>query len=58
MRWDADLPVKPVQQMLDEAVARWPDHSAVEFMGQSLTYRQLGAVDRRAELAVGRGTGP
>ena len=49
MRWDAELPVKPVQQMLDEAVARWPERSAVEFMGQVITYRELGAaVDRAA----------
>ena len=48
MRWDAELPVKPVQQMLDEAVARWPEHSAVEFMGQVITYRQLGAAVERA----------
>ena len=50
MRWDAELPVKPVQQMLDEAVARWPERSAVEFMGQVITYRELGAaVDRAAK---------
>jgi len=50
MRWDAELPVKPVQQMLDEAVARWPGCSAVEFMGQAITYRELGAaVDRAAK---------
>lgn len=48
MRWDADLPVKPVQQMLDEAVERWPDRSAVEFMGKVITYHELGAAVERA----------
>jgi long-chain acyl-CoA synthetase len=48
MRWDAELPVKPVQQMLDEAVERWPERSAVEFMGQVITYRELGAAVERA----------
>ena len=48
MRWDAELPVKPVQQMLDEAVERWPERSAVEFMGQAITYRELGAAVERA----------
>jgi long-chain acyl-CoA synthetase len=49
MRWDADLPTRPVQQILDEAVAQWPDRPAIEFMGQVISYREFGeAVDHAA----------
>jgi len=49
MRWDAELPTRPVQQILDEAVAQWPDRPALEFMGQVITYREFGdAVEHAA----------
>ena len=49
MRWDADLPVKPVQQMLDEAVARWPDQ---------LGRRVHGPVPRPTASSARRSTAP
>jgi len=50
MRWDAELPLKPVTQFLDDAVARWPENPAIEFMGRVITYRELGElVDRAAK---------
>ncbi|VTU32968.1 Long-chain-fatty-acid--CoA ligase [Variovorax sp. SRS16] len=59
MRWDAELPQKPVQQIFDEAVARWPERPAIEFMGQVLDYRTLGeAVDRAAKGLQALGVGP
>jgi long-chain acyl-CoA synthetase len=59
MRWDAELAPKPVQQILDEAVARWPDRPAIEFMGQVLDYRTLGdAIDRAAKGFQALGVGP
>ena len=48
VRWDAELPMLPVQQLLDDAVARWPDHPALEFMGRTLSYREFGALADRA----------
>jgi len=42
VRWDAELPLMPVQNLLDDAVRRWPDHPAIEFMGRTLSYRELG----------------
>ena len=48
VRWDAELPMLPVQQLLDDAVARWPEHPALEFMGRTLSYREFGALADRA----------
>ena len=60
VHWDADLPLMPVQQLLDDAVRRWPDNPALEFMGGTLTYRELGDLVNRAAkgfqlLGVGPG---
>jgi len=49
MRWDCELVLKPVTRFLDDAVARWPQRPAVEFMGRVISYRELGQlVDRAA----------
>ena len=48
VHWDAPLPTMPVQQLLDDAVARWPDKPALEFMGRVLSYREFGALADRA----------
>ncbi|HEY9067889.1 MAG TPA: AMP-binding protein, partial [Burkholderiaceae bacterium] len=59
VRWDADLPLLPVQQLLDDAVARWPDHPALEFMGRTLSYREFGELaDRAAKGFQTLGVGP
>jgi len=59
MRWDAELPTRPVQQILDEAVARWPDRPAIEFMGQVISYREFGeAVQHAATGLQALGVGP
>ena len=60
VRWDAALPLMPVQQLLDDAVLRWPDHPAIEFMGRVISYRELGDLANRAakglqQLGVGPG---
>lgn len=60
VRWDAELPLMPVQNLLDDAVRRWPDHPAIEFMGRVLSYRELGDLVGRAakgfqDLGVGPG---
>lgn len=58
-RWDAELTLMPIQQLLDDAVRRWPDHPAIEFMGGTLSYRQLGALSDRAAKGLQRlGVGP
>jgi long-chain acyl-CoA synthetase len=59
VRWDADLPLMPVQQLLDDAVKRWPDNPAIEFMGRTLTYREFGELaDRAAKGFQDLGVGP
>jgi len=59
MRWDAELPIMPVQQLLDDAVARWPERPAIEFMGQVISYSELGAlVDRAARGLQALGVKP
>ena len=59
VRWDAELPVMPVQQVLDHAVRRWPERPALEFMGRTITYRELGALaDRAARGFQALGVGP
>jgi long-chain acyl-CoA synthetase len=59
VRWDAALPLMPVQQLLDDAVRRWPDHPAIEFMGRVLSYREFGDLVNRAAGGFQRlGVGP
>jgi long-chain acyl-CoA synthetase len=59
VRWDAELPLMPVQQLLDDAVKRWPDNPAIEFMGRTLTYREFGELaDRAAKGFQDLGVGP
>ena len=60
VRWDAELPLMPVQQLLDDAVTRWPDHPALEFMGRVISYSEFGHLVNRAakglqQLGVGPG---
>jgi len=59
VHWDAELPLRPVQQLLDDAVKRWPDNPAIEFMGRTLTYREFGALaDKAAKGFQQLGVGP
>jgi long-chain acyl-CoA synthetase len=59
VRWDAELPLMPVQQILDEAVARWPERPVLDFMGRVISYRELGALADRAAAGLQRlGVGP
>lgn len=60
VHWDAELPLMPVQQLLDDAVKRWPDNPALEFMGRSMNYREFGELVNHAAkgfqlLGVGPG---
>jgi long-chain acyl-CoA synthetase len=60
VRYDAALATMPIPQLLDDAAARWPDQIALEFMGQTLRYRELLQLANRAargfqDLGVGPG---
>jgi long-chain acyl-CoA synthetase len=48
VRWDAEIVPRPVQSILDDAVAKWPDRPAIDFMGKRITYRDLGGLANRA----------
>ncbi len=41
VHWDACLPVSTVPTLLHDAVARWSDQVALEFMGKQTSYREL-----------------
>ncbi|MBX3645526.1 MAG: long-chain fatty acid--CoA ligase [Rubrivivax sp.] len=59
VHWDAELPLMPVPQILDDAVARWPELPAIDYMGRVLSYRELGALtDRAAKGLQALGVGP
>lgn len=57
--YDPELPVRPLQDLLDEAVDRWPTRPAIEFMRKVISYRELGAlVDHAATGFQQLGVGP
>ena len=57
--WTAPVDVGPVQQILDDAVAKWGDRPALDFMGRRISYREFGAlVDRAAKGLQSLGVGP
>jgi len=58
--WDVTLPEKPLFALLDDAVARFPNNPAVDFLGRTYTYTELSRlVDRAAKglQAIGVGKG-
>ncbi len=54
LQWDADLPQTSVLKLLDDAVSRWPDHAAIDFMGRKITYRELSALVNCAAAGLQR----
>jgi long-chain acyl-CoA synthetase len=48
LRWDVDLPVRPVQDIIDASAAQWPDLPALDFMGRKISYAELKALTDRA----------
>jgi long-chain acyl-CoA synthetase len=59
VRWDAEIPLMPVQQILEDAAARWPDGPAVDFMGRKISYRELDTLANRAAAGFQKlGVGP
>jgi long-chain acyl-CoA synthetase len=61
VRWDIEIPNRPLYAILDDAVAAHGPRVAVDFLGKTLTYAELGRlVDRAAagfrRLGVAQGT--
>ena len=58
--WHAPLPREPLHRLLDEAVARFGNRPAIDFMDRITSYRDLGDQANRAaegfqKLGVGKG---
>ena len=59
MHWDADIPVGPVQDVLDLAAATWPTKPALDFTGRRITYAELQALANQAAAGLQKlGVGP
>lgn len=59
VRWDAELATGAVSQLLDRAVAAFPDNPAIDFLGHKLSYRQLDDLVSRAACGLQQlGVGP
>ena len=41
VRWDIEIEPEPVQKILDDAAAKWPERPALDFMGKRISYREL-----------------
>ena len=46
--WDAEIPIMPVQQILEESASKWPNNPAVDFMGRKISYSELNDLANRA----------
>ncbi|MDF2365686.1 long-chain fatty acid--CoA ligase [Sneathiella sp.] len=60
VKWEIEIEEKPVYSLLDEAVKKWPNQYAIDFMDKRITYAELDdMVDRAAkgfrELGVKKG---
>ena len=60
LHWDAEIPLRAVDLILDDAVARWPDRAAIDFMGRRISYSEFGhqvACAAKGLQALGVGPG-
>jgi long-chain acyl-CoA synthetase len=48
VRWNAELPTMPLQQILEDSAKKWADKPALEFMGKRISYRELNELANRA----------
>ncbi|MFT6556283.1 MULTISPECIES: long-chain-fatty-acid--CoA ligase [Sneathiella] len=48
VNWEIEIENKPVYAFLDEAVAKWPNNNAIDFMSKKITYRELDNLVNRA----------
>lgn len=56
--WEAPVPVRPLSDLLDEAVRNWPERTCVNFLGKKTSYREIGRmVDRAAQGFQAAGVG-
>lgn len=59
VKWDADISPTPVQQILEDAATKWPNNSAIDFMGRKITFAELNDLANRAAAGLQKlGVGP
>src|SRR5665213_940768 len=59
IRWDVDIPHIDPLDLIDEAIAKYPDQPAMEFMGKKITYGEFGELLERATQGLHeKGIGP
>jgi long-chain acyl-CoA synthetase len=59
VKWDGDISPTPVQQILEDAAAKWPNNSAIDFMGRKITFAELNDLANRAAAGLQKlGVGP
>ncbi len=57
--WAAEIPTSPVQQILEQSAARWPNNTALNFMGRRISYAELEDLANRAATGLQKlGVGP
>ena len=59
VRWDAEIPEKPLFALLDDSVAKYPTNESMDFLGKTYSYANLGDMVAHAaagfqELGVGK----
>ncbi|QDW37319.1 long-chain fatty acid--CoA ligase [Bradyrhizobium sp. KBS0727] len=52
VRWDIDISPGPVQKILEDTVAKYPDRPAIDFMGKRISYRVLDDLVNRAACGL------
>ncbi len=60
VRWDAEIPERPLYALLDDSVAKFPTNESMDFLGKTYSYSELGDMVTHAaagfqELGVGKG---
>jgi long-chain acyl-CoA synthetase len=59
VKWDGDISPTPVQQILQDAAAKWPNNPAIDFMGRKITFAELNDLANRAAAGLQKlGVGP
>jgi long-chain acyl-CoA synthetase len=59
--WNAELPEKPLYTLLDDAVSRFGERPAIDFLDRKYSYREVGELVARAargfqDIGVAKGT--
>lgn len=59
LQWRAEIPVKPLPAIIEDAVAKYPDNPCIDFLGRKYSYRDIGRLaDRAARGFQDLGVGP